>query len=152
MQAQAQVQVQVAAVNGQHFSYGFFGLAMGMVLGLSGFADFEQVHQMFVFEDLRLLMGFAGAVGLSMMGFFILARRKDISKKKYNKGTIPGSILFGAGWAICGACPSIALVQLGQGQFAAMYSLFGIVFGVWVYRALSTGNAVKLDNGVCGED
>lgn len=144
--------MQETESGGRHFAYGFFGLAMGTILGMSGFSDFEQVHKMFVFEDLRLLMGFAGAVGLSMMGFFILGRGRDIAKKKYNKGTIPGSIMFGAGWAICGACPSIALVQLGQGQLAAIYTLLGIGFGVWVYRKLSSGQSMKLDNGVCGED
>ena len=134
-----------------HTSYTIFGLTMGAVLALSGFSDFEQVHKMFILEDFRLLFAFAGAVVLSMLGFFLVGRGKTISKKKFNAGTVPGSILFGAGWAITGACPSIALVQLGQGQLAAVYTLLGIALGVWIYRKMTSGSAIQLDNGVCGE-
>lgn len=133
-----------------HLLYGVFGLAMGMILSFIGFTSFDEVHKMFTLQDFRLIAAFAGAVGLLVIGFAIISRQQPIPEKKFNKGTIPGSILFGAGWAITGSCPSIALVQLGEGQLAAVFVIFGIFFGVWMYRRMAAG-AINLDSGVCGE-
>jgi hypothetical protein len=49
-----------------------------------------------------------------------------------------------------GACPSIALVQLGEGKIGALLTIFGIVTGVWVYRTIAAPS-FQLDTGVCGE-
>ena len=134
----------------QHLAYGIFGLIMGCTLSLVGFTDFAEVHKMFIFADFRLLFLFAATVGLTMVGFAVLGRNKNIPRKTFNKGTVPGSVLFGVGWAITGACPSIALVQLGEGKIAAVFTVFGILFGVWIYRKLAAGG-LELDTGVCGE-
>jgi uncharacterized membrane protein YedE/YeeE len=134
----------------QHINHGLFGLIMGVTLSCTGFTSFEEVHKMFTFADLRLLFVFAGAVGLTMVAFAILARGKNIGKKHFSKGTIPGSVMFGVGWAITGSCPSIALVQIGEGKLAALFTLFGILTGVWAYRRVAMGS-LKLDTGVCGE-
>ncbi len=134
----------------QHFWYGLFGLFMGGTLSLTGFTDFSEVHSMFIFSDFRLFFTFAASVALIMGGFFLIARNSNIPKKPFSKGTVPGSILFGTGWAITGACPSIALVQLGEGKAIALVTIFGMLFGVWGYRKLAAGG-MKLDTGVCGE-
>lgn len=127
------------------------GLAMGAIMVYTGFSNFEEVHKMFIFADFRLLFGFAGAVGLAMIGF-ILLRQTDLSnKRKVNKDTISGGIMFGVGWAITGACPTIALVQIGQGQLAAIFTVVGIFLGVWFYRYLSSG-AINLGSEICGEE
>ena len=134
----------------QHLLYSAFGLIMGCTLSLVGFTDFSEVHNMFIFADFRLLFLFAATVGITMVGFAVLGRKKNIPRKAFNKGTIPGSVLFGAGWAISGACPSIALVQLGEGKIAALFTVIGILFGVWSYRKLASGG-FEMDTGVCGE-
>lgn len=133
-----------------HLLYGLFGLCMGMILSFIGFTNFDEVHKMFTLQDFRLIAAFAGAVGLLAIGFAIISRQRHIPRKKFNKGTIPGSVLFGAGWAITGSCPSIALVQLGEGQLAALFVVFGIFFGVWGYRRMAAGS-IQLDSGICGE-
>lgn len=130
--------------------YGIFGLAMGLLLGVSGFADFSEVHEMFELEKLDLLYAFAGAVGISMIGFFLFARGSNRGKKHFNNGVIPGGVIFGVGWAITGACPGIALVQVGQGQLAAVFTLLGILGGVWMYRLMAAGG-LQVDTGICGE-
>ncbi|RLA29755.1 MAG: hypothetical protein DRR11_09360 [Gammaproteobacteria bacterium] len=133
-----------------YFFYTVFGVAMGVTLSLGGFADFEQVNSLFLLQDITLLLVFAGAVSLCMLGFVTLCRKRKIAKKTYNGGTIPGSIMFGIGWAMTGACPSIALVQLGEGKLGALVTIFGIVTGVWVYRTIAAPS-FQLDTGVCGE-
>jgi uncharacterized membrane protein YedE/YeeE len=105
---------------------------------------------MFIFSDFRLLFLFAATVGITMIGFAIIARKANIPKKSFTKGTIPGSMLFGTGWAITGSCPSIALVQVGEGKLVALVTVLGILFGVWTYRKLAAGG-LQLDTGVCGE-
>lgn len=135
----------------QHFIYGLFGLLLGLTLSFSGFSDFAEVHGMFTFTDFRLLFLFAATLVLAALGFAIFARDIKLSRKSFNKGTIPGSILFGIGWAITGACPSIALVQLGEGQLAAFSTILGILFGVWIYRSL-TSKTLQFDTSICGED
>lgn len=134
----------------QHLMYALFGLVMGCLLSAVGFTDFNEVHNMFTFSDFRLLLLFASTVAITMVGFAVLARKVTIPKKSFTKGTIPGSILFGTGWAITGACPSIALVQLGEGKIVAAFTVLGILFGVWMYRKLAAGG-MQLDTGVCGE-
>ncbi|VAW90713.1 hypothetical protein MNBD_GAMMA21-1793 [hydrothermal vent metagenome] len=124
---------------------------MGLVLSFTGFSDFESIHNMFIFSDLRLLYLFIATLMLSALGFAILTRQIKLNKKPVTSGTVPGSIMFGIGWALTGACPSIALVQIGEGKMAALFTVLGIFFGVWVYRKLST-STLKLDKGVCGED
>jgi len=134
----------------EHFLHGLFGIIMGYALSHIGFTDYAEVHKMFIFADFRMFLAFAGAVAICMVGFAVLARGKSIVRKAYSKGTIPGSVLFGVGWAITGSCPSIALVQLGEGRLAAAFSVLGMFFGVWAYRRMASG-ALSFDTGVCGE-
>lgn len=128
-----------------------FGLLMGVIMVYTGFTNYDEIHKMFTFSDFRLLFGFAGAVTLLVIAFAFLNKRKQRRKQKINKGAIPGGIMFGIGWAITGACPTIALVQIGQGQLAALFTAAGILFGVWAYRYLSAGT-LKLDTEICGEE
>jgi uncharacterized membrane protein YedE/YeeE len=66
----------------------------------------------------------------------VLARGKRLAHRAFHKGTIPGGILFGAGWSLTGACPTGALVQIGEGKLMAGVTVLGIAFGAWVYPLL----------------
>lgn len=109
-----------------------FGLAMGFGLSRIGFSDFGEVHRMFTFRDFRLLLTFAGAVFLTSVGLRLIDR-KALPRRPLHKGTIVGGVLFGVGWALTGACPAIALVQLGEGRLVAALTLLGIATGTWIY-------------------
>lgn len=113
-----------------------FGLLLGFSLSHIGFSDFGEVHRMFVFADLRLLLTFAGAVALSAVGFFLLGPRPAFAARRIQRGTVAGGVLFGAGWAVCGACPGIVLVQLGEGRLQALLTLGGILGGTFLYQAV----------------
>jgi uncharacterized membrane protein YedE/YeeE len=127
-----------------HLTVAAFGLALGVVISASGLSDWGEVHRMFclgvghggpAWGELRLLLAFSGAVLLSIAAFAVLARNDDLPERPVRPGTIPGAILFGAGWALTGACPAAALVQLGEGRGAAAVSLLGMLAGSWVYDA-----------------
>jgi len=114
-----------------HLRFGLLGLGLGFTLSEAGFSDYGELHRMFVFADLRLLLAFAGAVAAAMAGFALLCRRDAVPRRPFHRGTVPGAVLFGAGWALCGACPAIALVQIGEGRVAAVAIAAGMLAGVW---------------------
>ena len=131
------------------------GLGMGYALSRMGFSSWDEVHRMFTFGDLRLLLTFmAGVVGLAF-AWRLVAIASPVTPqwptRAIHKGTIAGGVLFGAGWALTGACPSIALVQLGEGQLAAVWTLGGIFAGNWVY-SLVHERYFRWDVGSCTDD
>jgi hypothetical protein len=115
---------------------GFFGLLLGFSLSWMGFADFGEVHRMFTFADLRLVLTFFAGVALTGLGFALLARGRFLEPRPIHKGSLAGGVLFGVGWALTGACPGAALVQLGEGQLPALLTLVGIAAGTVLYRAV----------------
>jgi len=131
-----------------HLKLGFLGLLMGFVLSAIGFADYGEVHRLFTLVDLRLLFTFAGAVLVAMAGYRLLARGRSLPDKPLHKGTVAGGILFGIGWALTGACPSIALVQLGEGTLPAVFTILGILFGAWLYPKVHA-RWFRWDTGAC---
>jgi len=133
----------------QHLRYALMGLLMGYVLSEIGFSNYDELHKMFVFADWRLLFTFAGAVVFATLVFNLMMAGLPSPNKPMHPGVIPGGILFGVGWAICGSCPSIALVQLGEGQLAALFTVLGIFFGVWLYREVHR-RFFRWDTGSCG--
>jgi uncharacterized membrane protein YedE/YeeE len=134
-----------------HLVYGLMGLLMGLTLSAIGFADYDELFRMFTLQNERMLYAFALAVAIAAVFFTIIhfTTSMKLEKKLYHPGTIPGSIIFGYGWAICGACPSIAFIQLGQGKLVALITLFGIYVGVRSYTVLHR-RFFSWDTGTCG--
>jgi uncharacterized membrane protein YedE/YeeE len=111
------------------------GFGLGFSLSRIGFSSWDEVHRMFVFADLRMLLTFMVAVALLLGAWRVIAARTGAtwSPRRLHRGVIPGSLLFGAGWALAGACPAIALVQLGEGQLGGLATLVGILCGNALY-------------------
>jgi len=106
------------------------GLLLGFTVARLGFADFNELHRMLLFRDLRLLLAFATAVTLTIILFRIFQRKLKLAPVALHKGTIPGAALFGLGWAVTGVCPGVALIQLGQGIWLSLATLSGIFVGI----------------------
>jgi uncharacterized membrane protein YedE/YeeE len=128
-----------------HVAVAILGVVLGAVISASGLSDWGEVHRMFSLgigragpaaDELRLVLAFGGAVLLSIAGFRLLARRDELPAKPIRAGTVPGAVLFGAGWALAGACPGAALVQLGEGKLGALVTLAGILAGARLHDAL----------------
>ncbi len=64
-------------------------------------------------------------------------------------GIIPGGVLFGIGWAVSGACPAVAMVQIGAGQMAAMLTFTGMLVGSWAYARFQ-GRFLPSATNSCG--
>ncbi|HOX45037.1 MAG TPA: YeeE/YedE thiosulfate transporter family protein [Myxococcota bacterium] len=132
-----------------HAWTGLFGLLLGFALGGLGFADGEQIRAMLTFADPRLLFAFAGALPLCALGYWLLGRGRLLDRRPIHPGTVPGGLLFGAGWALTGACPAVPLIQLGQGQLPAAATLAGLVIGVALYPVVHK-RFFRWDPGSCG--
>ncbi len=120
----------------KYLIYGFLGTTMGFILTRIGFANYDEVNKMFAFADFRMLSTFAGSVAVIMFVSLFFRNRFPRQNKFIQPGTLPGSMLFGFGWAVTGACPSLVFVQLGQGKLPAIMTMFGIYLGVVIYRKM----------------
>lgn len=131
------------------------GVGLGFALSRIGFSSWDEVHAMFTFSDLRMFLTFCGSVAVLLVMWRVLAkvapRFASFRPRMIHKGSVLGGVLFGAGWAISGACPSIALVQLGEGQLGALFTLLGIFAGNALY-GFAQGRYLHWDTGSCRDD
>ena len=135
----------------KYLIYAFLGTFMGYVLTRIGFANYDELHKMFVLEDLRMMIAFAGSVALAMIASLLIRlkyKNYPLQQKIFQPGTIPGSMLFGFGWAVSGACPSLVFVQLGEGKIPAVMTLVGIYVGVVLYKKIHS-KYFMWDVGAC---
>jgi len=53
--------------------------------------------------------------------------------KPYHHGVIIGSLIFGFGWALTGACPGPLYAQIGSGFLVTVATLSAAILGTWSY-------------------
>lgn len=115
------------------------GLLLGFSLSQMGFTDYDQLHAMFTFADLRLFLVFVGALGLTAVGLRFVARVPGAAAavrepRAIHPGTVAGGVVFGLGWALSGACPGVLFAQVGEGRALALFSFAGAALGTVSYR------------------
>lgn len=124
-------------------------LLMGVYLGIlftkSEVAHWQRVHDMFLFREAHMYLIICTAIVVAMISMLVIKRfsiksidGKPITykPKPYHTGVIIGGMLFGAGWAITGACPGPIYAQIGAGQWMALFTLAGALLGMFSYAAL----------------
>jgi uncharacterized membrane protein YedE/YeeE len=122
------------------------GLAFGAVLVNIGFGDYTEVHRMFTLQDPRILLSFVGAVAIMVVLFAAFGVRR--TPGRIHAGVVPGSVLFGIGWALTGGCTAIPIVQVASGYLPAIVTIDGIVVGVLLCRWVDS-RYLRLDRGSC---
>lgn len=125
-----------------------FGIALGFTLSRVGFTDYDAVHAMFTLADLRLILVFAGALALTALGIRAVSGQRWLGARPIHRGTVVGSVLFGVGWALTGACPGVIFAQLGEGQIPALASFSGAIAGTILFRVVNA-RYLRWDRGVC---
>lgn len=111
-----------------------FGVAFGFVFSRGGFSDWHELSGMFRLRNFDPAIAFATVLLVTAPLWLVLRRyaaRPLI--RPVHPGSIPGGVLFGVGWAVSGACPALALVQLGEGKVLAILTLLGIFVGNYGY-------------------
>jgi len=129
------------------------GSVFGFALSRGGATTPEFYAQMFLFEDFHLMILMCIAIGTGAIGFFLLKKFKVkavftgntivFDKKKMTKHLILGSLLFGMGWGLSGACPGTAISMLGEGKFHALFIISGVLLGTYIFGVFESRNIDK---------
>jgi uncharacterized membrane protein YedE/YeeE len=117
------------------------GLVFGVVLSWSGMSDPDVIRGALLFEESYLFLFFASAVVVATIGVRLLRGRRSLLTREridwrstpVQRRHIAGSVLFGTGWALADACPGPIATQLGQGIAWSLFTLAGVVVGIWVF-------------------
>ena len=123
------------------------GTYFGIVLTKSEVVRWQRVHDMFLFNELHMYLIIGVGVVVAMISMLIIKsmEAKTIEgqpivykPKPFHKGVVIGGTLFGAGWAITGACPGPIYAQVGAGAWLALITLAGAMIGMYLYALLKS--------------
>ena len=121
------------------------GVYFGIVLVKSEVVRWQRVHDMFLFKEAHMYLIISVGIVVAMISMLIIKRFQvktiegepiKYEPKPYHTGVIIGGTLFGAGWAITGACPGPIYAQIGGGEWMALITLTGALLGVFAYAYL----------------
>jgi uncharacterized membrane protein YedE/YeeE len=132
---------------------GAIGLLLGFSLSKIGFSSWDEVHAMFTFQRFNLLVAFVMGLVVLVPSWAIIRATSSPRwvPRPIHQGTLAGGILFGVGWALTGACPSIAAVQVGEGQFGGIFTLLGMFGGNYLYAVVHQ-RWFRFSAGTCIDD
>ncbi len=121
------------------------GVYLGILFTKSEVARWQRVHDMFLFKEAYMYLIISLAIVVAAVSMLVIKRLGVTSvegkpikyePKPYHTGVIIGGVLFGAGWAITGACPGPIYAQIGTGAWPALFTLAGALLGMFAYAAL----------------
>lgn len=114
------------------------GALFGFGLSLSTMVRPEVVLGFLRFSDMGLVLVLGGAVGVTLLAYRLVPRllRQPLLDgyfhqhvSVWNRDTVIGAAMFGAGWGLCGVCPGPAIAGLGTGNWDLLWALAGIALG-----------------------
>ncbi|MBO9617863.1 MAG: YeeE/YedE family protein [Niabella sp.] len=121
------------------------GIIFGIVLTKAEVISWFRIQEMFRLQSFHMygVIGSAVLTGALSVAFIKRFRIKTLSgepikipSKKFDKGQIIGGLIFGAGWALTGACPGPLFAQIGTGATVVIVTLLSAIAGTWVYGLL----------------
>jgi uncharacterized membrane protein YedE/YeeE len=122
------------------------GIVFGVVLSWSGMTSPEVIRAGLLFEDAYLFLFFGAAVTTAFTGLWLLKRRAPRAPltgervqwetMRPERRHVAGSLLFGIGWGVSGACPGPIATQLGQGIAWGVPTTIGLVLGIVLFGRL----------------
>lgn len=129
------------------------GLLFGLGLAISQMVNPEKVLDFLDVAgnwDPSLALVMAGAVGVTMVAFrFVLKRKQPLfdgefhlpSLTKLDRRLLVGAGVFGLGWGIGGYCPGPGIAALSSGSVEALVFVAGMAIGSLLYRRLAAPRA-----------
>ena len=119
------------------------GVIFGFTLCWSGMSDPAVIREALLFQDSYLYLMFASALVVAVGGQRLLRRAQaralltdeplTYPRERPARRHIVGSVVFGLGWAIADSCPGPIATQVGQGIPWALFTMAGVVAGVYLF-------------------
>jgi uncharacterized protein len=123
---------------------GVVGAVFGAALSWTGMSSPEVIRQALLLEDSYLFLMFGSAVVTAFVGLRLLralrtralltGEQVSWTNSRPERRNVAGSLMFGTGWALSGACPGPVATQLGQGVAWSLFTIAGIVTGIVLYK------------------
>lgn len=121
------------------------GVLFGIVFVKAEIISWFRMQEMFQFTSFHMYGVIGTAVVVGAISVFLIKRLniKTLSgekpvyqPKELTKGSVFGSLLFGFGWAMTGACPGPLFAQIGTGTAVVALTLLSALAGTWTYGLL----------------
>lgn len=121
------------------------GIFFGVILTKGEAISWYRMQEMFHFQSFHMFGIFMTAIPVGALSILLIKKLNikttqgdpiSIPDKPYNKGIIFGSLIFGFGWALTGACPGPLYAQLGSGVLVTIVTISAAIFGTWTYALL----------------
>lgn len=126
----------------KNIKYLILGVIFGLALTKGEAVSWFRIQEMFHFESFHMYGIFMTAVPAAALSLVLIKkmnlRSMDgetviIPTKDYHHGVIIGSLIFGFGWALTGACPGPLYAQIGSGYIVILVTFISALFGTWTY-------------------
>jgi len=126
----------------KNVGYLLVGIVFGLALTKGEAISWYRIQEMFRFESFHMFGIFMTAVPIGALSIYLL-RKFDVKTiegqpiekpiKNFQPGIIIGSLIFGFGWALTGACPGPLYAQIGAGSLVTVATLVSALAGTWIF-------------------
>lgn len=126
----------------KNIKYLFVGIFFGLALTKGEAISWYRIQEMFRFESFHMFGIFMTAIPTGALCLWIIIKFKvrtlegdeiEMPVKQWHLGIVYGSLIFGCGWALTGACPGPLYAQTGAGYTVTIITLLSAVAGTWTY-------------------
>lgn len=119
------------------------GVLFGIVLVKSEAVSWYRIYEMFRFESFHMY-GIIGTAVITGIILLLITKKLNLKNIEGNLMAVPkkdkgftryilGGILFGLGWALCGACPGPMYILVGTGTITMLIVILAALLGTYVY-------------------
>lgn len=127
--------------------YFALGILLGLIFIKAELISWFRIQEMFRLQAFHMYGVLGSAVGVAALSVALLRRAGvstfggepiGVAPKEMGKGTRywAGGLLFGAGWALTGACPGPFFALIGSGVGVFVIVLLCALAGMWTYGRL----------------
>lgn len=122
--------------------YALIGIVFGVAFYKTEIISWFRIQEMFRLQSFHMYGVIGTGVVIGALSVYLIKRFHlrtlqgetiEFQKKTFNKGQVIGGLLFGAGWALTGACPGPLFAQVGTGAFAVLAVILSAMAGTYVY-------------------
>jgi rhodanese-related sulfurtransferase len=123
----------------QYIVYLLIGIAFGVALEVSGFANAPLLASQFYFKNMTVLKVMFGAIVTAMVLVFLstaiglLDFNLIYVNPTYLWPGIMGGLIMGVGFILGGFCPGTSLVSAAVGKIDGVIFVLGVLFGIFAF-------------------